>query len=154
MTRREFITGIGGAVVWPLAGHAQQIDRIRRIAIVSPAVPVGEMTISARYAALFNELRKLGYVEGRNLIVERYSAVGRPERYGDLARDYEATHTHPDLIISNGNALLRSLQAATDTIPIVAAMADPVAFGQVASLARPGANLTGISVIAGLEICG
>jgi putative tryptophan/tyrosine transport system substrate-binding protein len=132
---------------------------MHRIAFVAPALPVGEMTMEARqsltvsaFSALFNELRKLGYVEGGNLLVERYSALGRPERYAELAR--EATRAHPDLIVSSGNTLVRSLQTATDTIPIVAAMADPVAFGRVASLARPGANLTGISVVAGLEIWG
>jgi hypothetical protein len=107
------------------------------------AIEAGQSPAVSAFSALFNELRKLGYVEGRNLIVERYSALGRPERYAEPAR--EATRAHPDLIVSSGNTLVRSLQTATDTIPIVAAMADPVAFGLAASLARPGANPRSIS---------
>jgi putative ABC transport system substrate-binding protein len=104
------------------------------------------------YQALFNELGKLGYVEGRNLIVERYSAEGRPERSTDLA--HMVVRTQPDLILTVGNLLDRSLKAATNTIPIVASVADPVAYGLVANLAHPDANFTGISLDAGLEIWG
>jgi hypothetical protein len=76
---------------------------------------------------LFSEFRKLGYIEGRNLIVERYSAEGRPERYPDIAQ--EVARTRPDVILAITNLLVSSLQAATDTIPIV---------GLVAELRPPG----------------
>ena len=147
MKRREFISLLGGAVAWPVAVRAQQVDRIHRIAIISPSAPVTEMIEAGdhpAYQALFNELGKLGYVEGRNLIVERYSVEGRPERSTDLA--HMVVRTQPDLILTVGNWLVRSLKAATNTIPIVASVADPVAYGLVANLAHPDANFTGISL--------
>jgi putative ABC transport system substrate-binding protein len=105
------------------------------------------------YRALFRELRQLGYVEGRNLIVERYSAEGGGrERYAEIAPN--VVHTKPDLICATSNLLVLSFKAATDTIPIVGFMSDPVAWGVVASLARPGGNITGVAADAGLEIWG
>src|SRR5262249_8766883 len=137
--RSDFITLLGGAAAaWPLTARAQQADRRHRIAIISPSAPVTEMIEAGdhpAYQALFNELGKLGYVEGRNLIVERYSAEGRPERSTDLA--HMVVRTQPDLILTVGNWLVRSLKAATNTIPIVASVADPVAYGLVANLAHP-----------------
>jgi putative tryptophan/tyrosine transport system substrate-binding protein len=154
--RREFIVALGGAAVaWPLAARAQQTEKVHRIAVVHPSVAVAAMRESGddpRYSALFKELRRLGYVEGKNLVVERYSAGGRPERYNELA--YDVVRAKPDLIVASSNTLVLSLQAQTDTIPIVGIMADPVAFGNARSLARPGGNFTGISVEAGLEIWG
>jgi putative tryptophan/tyrosine transport system substrate-binding protein len=153
MRRREFITLLGGATTWPYAARAQQSAKVHRIAIVSPAARVGEMSETGdnpAYVALFKELRRLGYVEGRNLVVERYSAEGRPERYAELAR--EVVHTKPDLILATSNGLVLRFKAAIDTIPVVGIMADPVSFGIMASLARPGGNITGVSVDAGLEI--
>jgi putative ABC transport system substrate-binding protein len=153
MRRREFITLIGGAACWPLAARAQQPAKKYRIAIVSPAFPVRDMREGAdnpQYDELFGELRRLGYVEGQNLVAERYSAERRPERYVPLAE--EVARAKPDLIVTAQNPLIRALKNATDSIPIVAAMADPTAYGIVASLARPGGNVTGVSVEAGLEI--
>ncbi len=155
MRRREFITGLGSAATWPFGVRAQQSDRMSRLAIITPTAPVAEISEIGdlpAYRALFSELRKLRYVEGRNLIVERYSAEGRPERYPDLAR--EVARTHPDVILALTNLLVSSLQAATDTIPIVGVVADPVQFGNVTSVARPDANFTAISVNVGLEIWG
>ena len=155
MRRREFITGLGSAATWPFGVRAQQSDRMSRLAIITPTAPVAEISEIGdlpAYRALFSELRKLRYVEGRNLIVERYSAEGRPERYPDLAR--EVARTHPDVILALTNLLASSLQAATDTIPIVGVVADPVQFGNVTSVARPDANFTAISVNVGLEIWG
>jgi len=126
-----------------------------RLAIITPTAPVAEITEISHlppYRVLFTELRKLGYVEGRNLIVERYSAEGRPERYPDLAR--EVVRTRPDVILALTNLLVSSLQAATDTIPIVGLVADPVQFGNVTSIARPDGNFTAISVNVELEIWG
>jgi ABC-type uncharacterized transport system substrate-binding protein len=91
-------------------------------------------------------------VEGENLIVARYSGEGREDRYPDLSR--EVVLTKPDLIVTAASRLVLSFKAATDAIPVIASMADPVPFGIVASLSRPGGNITGVSVEAGLEIWG
>jgi len=89
-------------------------------------------------------------IQGRNLIVERYSGEERTEHYAELARD--VVRSRPDVILASGIFLVRHVKAATATIPIVGTMADPVGFGFVASLARPGGNITGISIDAGPEM--
>ena len=155
MKRREFITLLGSAATWPLAARGEQAAKTHRIAIVHPSVPVSEMNESGDhpyYPALFKELRGLGYVEGKNLIVARYSGEGREDRYPELCRD--VVGTKPDVIVTSASRLVLSFKAATHTIPVVASMADPVPFGIVTSLARPGGNITGVSVEAGLEIWG
>ena len=157
MTRREFITLVGGAAVaWPLAARAQQpAAKTHRIAIVHPSVSISEMNETGDhtyYPALFKELRRFGYVEGKNLIVARYSAEGREDRYPELCR--EVVGTKPDVIVTSASRLVLSFKAATHTIPVVASMADPVPYGIVTSIARPGGNITGVSVEAGLEIWG
>ena len=79
MRRRDFITALGAAATWPLAARAQQSAKMKRIAIVSPATKVGEITSGLpQYRAFFEELNRLGYVEGQNLGVERYSGKGNP----------------------------------------------------------------------------
>ena len=154
MRRREFIRLLGGsAAVWPLAVRAQQPAKVHRIAIVHPTASVADLTEagdSAASRAMFKELRRLGYVEHQNLIVERYSGGGHQERYSELAR--EVVRTKPDLIAVFSNPLVETFKAATDTIPIVGAMGDPVAFGIVSSVARPGGNITGVSVSVSDEI--
>jgi putative ABC transport system substrate-binding protein len=92
MRRREFITALTGvALAWPVEGHAQQQpSKTHRIALVHPSNPTSEMSETgghSGYKALFQELRRLGYVEGRNLRVDRYSADGRLDRFAELARD-------------------------------------------------------------------
>jgi putative ABC transport system substrate-binding protein len=154
MQRRVFIAGLGGAVVaWPLAARAQQSSRMKRIAIVSPATKISDMSVSGYrvYRVFFEELSRLGYVEGQNLVVERYSAEGWIERYADLARD--VVSTHPDLILTLGPLAL-DFKMATTTIPLVVVTSDPIVAGIVPSLARPGGNFTGVSVDAGLELYG
>ena len=103
------------------------------------------MTINGRraYTAYFGELNRLGYAEGRNLIVERYSALGQLDRYTDVAR--AAVASQPDAIISFG-PIARWLKSVTATIPILATSSDPVALGIVTSLAKPDRNITGVSV--------
>jgi len=154
MRRREFIALLGGAAaVWPLAARAQQPAKVHRIAIISSAVPVREITETSSLRptrAFFQELRRLGYVEGRNLIVERYSGEGQTEHYAELVRD--VVRSKPDLIVAPINVPEVQHLKATATIPIVAITADPVGFGLVASLAHPGGNITGVSVDAGPEI--
>src|SRR6266849_9123454 len=155
MQRREFITFLGASTfAWPLAARAQQPAKMKRIAIVSPATKIGDMGVngSRAYRVFFEELSRLGYDEGRNLVVERYSGEGRTERYADLAR--EVVNTHPDLIYSQTTRLALNFKAATTTIPIVTTTADPIAGGHVSSLARPGGNITGVSVDAGIEVMG
>jgi putative ABC transport system substrate-binding protein len=101
MRRRDFITLFGGtAATWPLAARAQQPAKMKRIAIVSPATKVSDINVNGqpRYRAFFEELVRLGHVEGQNLGVERYSGEGRTERYAELVRD--VVNTHPDLILT------------------------------------------------------
>lgn len=147
MQRRRFITLVGGATIArPLAALAQQTTRLRRIAVVSPATKVADMNLGANriYRAFIEELRRVGYVEGQSLIVERYSAEGRTERYESLVR--EVVGTSPDLIFPTGTALTQSFKKGTSTIPIIAITGDPVASGLVKSLNRPGGNITGATV--------
>src|SRR5258708_24391556 len=130
MRRREFVTALGGAVAWPLAARAQQSSRMKRIAMVSPADKIGDMGVNGAlfYRMVFEELSRLGYVEGQNLAVERYSGEGRPEHYADLARD--VVNTHPDLIFSQSTRLALNFKTATTTIPIVTTTAHPIAGGR------------------------
>src|ERR1700756_553405 len=155
MRRRAFITLIGGAVAWPPDTIAQQPKTQRRIAIFHPAIPVALLTETgggSAWRAFFGELRRLGYVEGENLIIERYSAEGHHERYAGLVR--EIVTRNPDVIVTGTNPVVVAFKAATSTIPIVAFMLDPLKAGLVTSLGRPGGNLTGITLDAGIEIWG
>jgi putative ABC transport system substrate-binding protein len=156
MRRREFFGVLGGAAAaWPLAARAQQPATQRRIAIFHPAIPTTLLTETgggSAWRAFFAELRRLGYVEGENLIIERYSAEGHHERYADLAR--EIVTRNPDVIVTGTNPVVIAFMAATSTIPVVAFMLDPLHAGLVTSLARPGGNLTGITLDAGIEIWG
>ena len=156
MKRRAFITLIGGAAAaWPLLARAQQSATQQRIAIFHPAIPTALLTETgggSAWRAFFGELRRLGYVEGDNLIIERYSAEGHHERYADLAREIAARK--PDVIVTGTNPVVIAFKAATSTIPVVAFMLDPLHAGLVTSLGRPGGNLTGITLDAGIEIWG
>jgi putative ABC transport system substrate-binding protein len=156
MRRREFIGSlIGTAVAWPLAASAQQPAKVYRIAIVHPSTPIKWMsdgTYSPGLKALLGELRRIGYIEGQNLIVERYSAEGRTAHYAELAS--EVVRQQPDAIFTVTSRMIRNFKAATDTIPIIGLMADPIAFGLVSSLSRPGGNITGFTQDAGLEVWG
>src|SRR5262249_16011689 len=128
--------------------RAQQPAKVHRIAIVTLAFPIAEITETRDpfYRAFFHELRRFGYSEGRNLIVERYSA-DRPTV--ELACD--VLRSKPDVIFVISNPWVELLKPLT-TIPIVALLGDPVGFGLVASLAHPGGNITGVSVDAGPEV--
>jgi putative tryptophan/tyrosine transport system substrate-binding protein len=153
--RRALIGMIGGVAVWPLAAQAQQPAMQHRIAIFHPAIPTTLLTETgggSAWRAFFGELRRLGYVEGQNLVIERYSAEGQHERYADLAREIVARN--PDLIVTGTNPVVITFRAATSTIPVVAFMLDPLKAGLVTNLSRPGGNLTGITLDAGNEIWG
>jgi putative ABC transport system substrate-binding protein len=155
MRRREFITLIGGAAAtWPLGARAQQPAKtMKRVAIVATATPIAEQNASNYYLRLwFEELGRLGYVEGQNLIVERHSAIGQFDHLDELARD--VVSTHPDAIFTSGIRLALAFKKYTAIIPIVTFVTDPVASGLVSSIARPGGNITGITSDAGIEIWG
>ena len=152
MKRREFIALVAGTVARPRAALTQQPTKVYRIAVVHPSLPVSQMTETSDlpYGALFQELRLLGYVEGENLVVERYSGEGREQNYARLAQD--VVQLKPDLIYTFSSRMVGHFKAATTTIPIVGLFADPVRFGLVAGLAKPGGNITGIDVDVGYEI--
>jgi putative ABC transport system substrate-binding protein len=155
MKRREFIRLVGGAAAWPHTARAQQPAARPRIAIFHPAIPTTLLTETgggSAWRAFFAELRRLGYIEGENLIIERYSAEGHHERYAELAR--QIVTRNPDVIVTGTNPVVIVFKAATSTIPIVAFMLDPLKAGLVTSLARPGGNLTGITLDAGIEVWG
>src|SRR5262245_27097125 len=153
LKRREFIALLGGAAAaWPLPARAQQAGNVYRVAVVRTPGLVADMTEAGdnpSFRAFFQELRRLGYVEGQNLIVERYSGEGHQERYPELAR--QVVRTEPHLIVAVSTPLVLIFKAVTDKIPVIGVMADPVAYGVVSNLARPGGNITGVSVDAGLE---
>ncbi len=139
MRRREFIALLGGAVaIWPLCARAQQAGKIYRIGILE-ALPAERN--AANLDGLRKGLRDLGYVEGRNLVIEYRSADGRAERFPDLAS--ELVRLKVDLIVTRGTPATKAAQNATGTIPVVmATMGGPGAL--VASFARPAGNITGV----------
>jgi putative ABC transport system substrate-binding protein len=152
MRRRDFTIGLLLAAV---AQSAQTEERAKqhRIAIVVAADPVARVSDAGPllWHAFFEELRRLGDVEGQNLIIERYSGEGRPEGFADLAR--EVVNRNPDVFVS-GQAIAQAARAATGTIPIVFIGGDPIRAGLATSLARPDGNITGVTVDAGDEIWG
>jgi putative tryptophan/tyrosine transport system substrate-binding protein len=141
-SRRQFITLLGGAAaVWPVTAGAQHAGKMWRIAFITQA----ETNI---YEALFERLRELGYVEGQNIIIERRYAEGRAEKFQEFAA--EMVRLKADLIITITTPAALAAKNATTTIPIVIPTAiDPVGTGLIASLARPGGNITGGAVLTG-----
>ena len=154
MRRRTLLAMAGASASWSCAAAAQHSQTVHRIGILSPATPMSEMTLAGTpvWRAFFDELRRLGYVEGQNLVVDRRSAEGDAERLGALARALAASNPQAIFVTDIRGAV--ALKAATTTVPIVAATPDPVRAGLVASLARPGGNITGFAIDAGLEIIG
>ena len=139
MDRRTFIGRVAGGLLGaPLAAHAQQVGKVYRIGILE-AIPAAQN--AANLDALRKGLRDLGYVEGRNLIIEYRSADGRAERFPDLAS--ELVRLNVDLIVTRGTPAVKAANNATETIPAVMAAMSPLAV--VASLAHPGGNITGVS---------
>src|SRR5215813_13070873 len=132
MRRRDFITTLAGtAIAWPVEVRGQQTSlKVRRIAVVHPSAQLGDISETGDnpgYRAFFQELRRLGYIEGQNLVVERYTADGGGQkRYAEIAP--HIVQTNPDLICATTNLLVLSLKAVTDTIPILGIMSDPVAW--------------------------
>jgi putative ABC transport system substrate-binding protein len=152
--RRDFIAGAVAASAIGRA-QAQQSAKVYRIAVASSSVPVGELNEngSFRYRPFFRRLRELGYVEGQNLMVERHTPVGGgTENFSEIAN--AAVRSNPDLVFAEGDRMANAVKAATDTIPVVTIVADPIALGITTSLARPGGNITGVSVDPGTEFYG
>jgi len=144
MRRRAFISLLGGAAAaWPLAARAQQADRVRRIGVLMSTAaddPEGQ----ARIAALLQGLQQLGWIVGRNVQIEYRWTAGAPERVRNYATELVALA--PDVIVTGGASYVAALQQVTRAVPIVFATAtDPVGGGLVASLARPGGNVTGFT---------
>jgi putative ABC transport system substrate-binding protein len=126
--------------------EAQQPAKIPRIGVLSAASPSAS-AVSARIEAFRQGLRELGYVEGKSIVIEYRWAEGKFDRLPDLAADL--VRLKVDVIVTGGPAATRRAKEATSTIPIVMTMdSDPVASGFVASLARPGGNVTGLSTLA------
>jgi putative ABC transport system substrate-binding protein len=142
-SRREFITLIGGTVAaWPLAARAQQAGKLPTIGFL------GSSTLSAMSqwtAAFVQRLRELGWIEGRTVAIEYRWAEGRTERAAEIAAEF--VQRKVDVIVTSATAAVVAAKQATSVIPIVfAAAGDPVGTGLVASLARPGGNVTGLSI--------
>jgi putative ABC transport system substrate-binding protein len=146
MRRREFITLLGGtAATWPLAAHAQQADRMRRIGVLFGSATDGS-EYQARIAAFAQGLQQLGWADGRNVRIDTRWATTNPD---DIRRHAaELAALAPDVILSaTGTATVAPLLQATRTVPIVFVLViDPVGAGFVASLAQPGGNATGFTL--------
>jgi len=151
MRRREFITLLGGAAAWPIAGWAQQAQKLPVIGfLVASPLP----RIKARVEAFRHGLRDLGYIEQRDVIFEWRSAEGQLDRLPALAR--ELVRLKVDVIVAaGGEPPALASKHATQSIPVVLVnVGDPVETGLVSSLRRPGGNITGLSTVAGPEIYG
>jgi putative ABC transport system substrate-binding protein len=154
MDRRAFVSSsLAAAAVLaaPHAGLAQQ--RLRRVALISPIVPVEAMTESGdvRWRAVLSELRRLGLVEGQNIAFERYSAMSQHSRFEVLGAAVAATK--PDVIFVGADTVIARAAAAADRgVPVVFLVTNALASGLVGNLARPGGNLTGVNTTSGFDV--
>jgi putative ABC transport system substrate-binding protein len=149
--RRTFLAGTGATLLaTPLTAEAQPAKKVWRIGFILTAVP---NEVGYLIKALSEGLRELGYVEGRNVVFERRFAEGRQERLPALAA--ELVRLDVDVIVTGSNPVIAAVKQATATIPVVMAVSrDPVGAGFIASLARPGGNITGLANDPGPEIIG
>ena len=139
--RRQFIMLLGGAAAWPVAARAQQPAKLPTIGFLGSGSPA---TDNQWIAAFVQRLRELGWVDGRNIAIEYRWAEGRTNRYDEIAAEF--VRLKVDLILTHNTPPVLAAKQATSVIPIVFASAgDPVGTGLVASLARPGGNVTGLS---------
>jgi ABC-type uncharacterized transport system substrate-binding protein len=143
MRRREFITLLGGAAAaWPLAARAQQPGKLPTVGFLVSGTPASH---GQWFAGLAQRLRELGWIEGRTVAIEYRWAEGRTERAAEIAAEF--VQRKVDVIVTAGTAFVVAAKQATSVIPIIfAAAGDPVGTGLVASLARPGGNITGLSI--------
>jgi putative ABC transport system substrate-binding protein len=141
MRRREFISLLGGATAWPLSARAQQTRRLRTIGFLGAATAV----VWAPWTAAFEKrLDELGWMKGRTVAIEYRWAEGRSIRFAEIASEF--VRFNVDAIVTAGTESTIAVKQVTSEVPIVVALAtDPVAAGLVASLARPGGNVTGFS---------
>jgi putative ABC transport system substrate-binding protein len=140
--RREFITFLGGAAAWPIAARAQQAGKLPTIGFLGSGTP----STQGQWAAAFvQRLRELGWIENRTVAIEYRWAEGRDERFAEIAAEF--IRLKVDVIVTNGTPSSIAAKKATKVIPIVITGAgDLVGTGLVASLARPGGNVTGLSM--------
>jgi putative ABC transport system substrate-binding protein len=141
--RRAFITLLGGAAVWPLAARAEQISKPARLGYIWIGAKDSEHSTRD---GLRQGLRDLGYLEGRDFILEERYAESQPDRLPEIVA--ELVRLNVALFLSPGVQVTRALMAGTSTIPIIATAPDLLSSGFVASLARPGGNVTGMSLTA------
>jgi putative ABC transport system substrate-binding protein len=141
LRRREFVAGLGGAAAWPLAAHAQQGDRVRRVGVLMGG-DENDPEQKRRLSALTQALSDLGWADGRNLRIDLRWSGDDINRIRALAQ--ELVGLQPDIVATNGTPATAALQRETRTIPIVFVnVVDPVASGIVARLDRPSGNITG-----------
>jgi putative tryptophan/tyrosine transport system substrate-binding protein len=159
LTRRELVSlGAASALALaaaPFAARAQAPGaKIPRLAWVSSSLPIEALGENGRpdIRSFYQELRRLGWIEGQTIAIERWSFASQTARYTELARD--VVRTAPDVIVTSSNVIVEAFQPATTSIPIVAFMADPLTRGIVSSLARPNGNVTGMTTDGGIEIYG
>jgi putative tryptophan/tyrosine transport system substrate-binding protein len=146
MKRREFIALLGGAAACPLAARAEQSDRLRRVGVLQ-GLAESDPEWPRRFGAFKQRLQELGWTEGRNVAFEFRFAGGKPERLPGLATDL--VQANVDVILTNAAQSIEAARKATSTIPIVmASVGDALGAGYVASLARPGGNVTGLTLVA------
>jgi putative tryptophan/tyrosine transport system substrate-binding protein len=141
MRRREFIALMGASVVWPFAAMAQQAGRTYRLGAVFASPRNTPASV-----AMIDELRRFGFVEGQNLIIEWRSYGPHPDLISQYAG--ELVQARVDVIVTAGEAPVRAVQQVTKAIPIVAIVGDMLLSGLVTSLARPDGNVTGVSILA------
>jgi putative ABC transport system substrate-binding protein len=145
MRRREFITLVGSAAVWPLAAHAQQGERMRRVGVLM-GISASDPDYQRYVSAFTQELQNLGWRDGNNLHLEYRFAVGEAGFAQAFAK--ELVEQHPDVIVAHTTPIVTALMRETHTIPIVfISVADPVGGGFVRSFAAPGGNITGFTNI-------
>jgi ABC-type uncharacterized transport system substrate-binding protein len=146
MRRREFIAGLGGAAAWSLAANAQQGTVIPRVGVLAPGRSEGPDASRVTLNSLVVGLRELGYTEGQNIAIEHHFGESNLDRLREVAA--ELVKSKVDVIVALSTTAARPAKQATSLIPIVAiAMADPVEDDLVASLARPGGNVTGTTFL-------
>jgi putative ABC transport system substrate-binding protein len=142
MRRREFITLLGGAAVWPLAARAQQPRKLPTIGLLIPSTRAAH---GPWFASLVQRLHELGWIEGRTVAIEYRWADGHADRYDEIAAEF--VRLNLDLIVTTGPAAQQA-RRATSVVPIVLPLSgDPVSVGLAVSLARPGGNVTGLSIM-------
>jgi len=149
MRRRELLAALLATSAASVL-KAAEANKVHRLAVCAARLEWASRNV---WATLFNRLPQIGFVEGKNLILDRYTTDGQPEHYGDVAR--KIVQAEPDVIaLGFDHQLILRIAAETTTIPIVATFGDPVAAGIVKNMGRPERNITGVSLDAGIEMQG